>query len=263
MKEKHLVFIIHGYTATKYYTKSLADYCTKLGYFTYNAKMKGHDVELEIECPEGTYPPFPEKDFMLTYFDDWYSSVEEQFLEYAKEGYKITLMGHSMGGVISMKLTQAYPEYVHALVILASPLYMNRLIPFEMRVPAMPLLYVFHSFIKKYPKVRNAINIPEHYQYPPQIFSLFKNFAKVRKNLKKINAPIMVIQAFDDKNVPNSMPSYIMRKVKSAHKVVKMYTIHDDTCNKHAIAWHEETKNKVLEDIKNFLAEQKVEKLVA
>ncbi len=254
---KHIIFLIHGYTATKSYMQPFADHLISLNYAVHNASIAGHDVEEN----QSTDDLFPTQEFMDTNFEDWFSSVEKQFLECVENDNKITLIGHSMGGVISLKLAELYPQHIHALVPLAAPVYMNSLYPLELRVKPMPLILLLHPLIKKAPKVKNPPqNTPEFYNYPPQLASLFKNIDIVRNNLSKIHAPTLIIQAFDDQNVPDGCPLEIARKISSAHKLIKYYTIHDPKSNKHNILFHQEVKDLVYRDILEFLESQEVQK---
>jgi pimeloyl-ACP methyl ester carboxylesterase len=60
---------------------------------------------------------------------------------YRRHGRKVTLIGHSLGGVIARELAKKYPEMVRQLILLASPIRLPTASPLE---PVYKLLSRWH-----------------------------------------------------------------------------------------------------------------------
>lgn len=60
---------------------------------------------------------------------------------YAKHGRKVSLIGHSLGGVIARELAKQKPEHVRQLILLASPIHLPTASPLE---PVYKLLSRWH-----------------------------------------------------------------------------------------------------------------------
>jgi pimeloyl-ACP methyl ester carboxylesterase len=59
-----------------------------------------------------------------------------------RHGRKVTLIGHSLGGVIARELAKQHPDQVRQLVVLASPIQLPTASPLE---PVYKLLARWHS----------------------------------------------------------------------------------------------------------------------
>ncbi len=245
MLKKHCYILIHGYMSVKADMQGIADALVSKSYEVHNVSLAGHDNATEEE-------------FVNNNWNEWFKSVEEQFLFYKTKGYTVTLIGHSLGGVLALALNQKHRDNcISSLVIIASPLYLNRLSRFEILHPLSFLISLLKPFTKKIH--RKYFNLDpakkEGYYYPRQLASMKENMHKVWKNLYKITAPILILQAIGDKTVPQSCPKEIERNVSSKYKKVMMYTMLDETSKKHQIVTHPETKEKIIDDIFNFIEE--------
>ncbi len=249
---KKCLFLIHGYTAEKNHMNPLEITLNELNaaqgldFSIYNASIFGHDNATEEE-------------FMQSSWNDWYSSVEEQFLQLSEQGYALHLIGHSMGGVIALHLAQSHQDKVASVTTVASPLFLNRFYPLEISNPLAILTPVFAPFIKKIDRSKleqQDINKPPlGYHYPPQLSSLFKAMAEIHKNMQQVEVPLLVLQAFDDETVPHENALEIANSSASKNKKVVIYTIKEEGANKHQINVHPETLPKIAKDIMDFLQE--------
>ncbi len=253
--EKYVIFTIHGYMSLKKDMQIIADTLTQAGYKVHNADMAGHDCGTE---------KLEEDKFMQTFWDDWFTSVEEQFISYKEQGFKIILIGHSMGGLIALNLAEKYSQIVSGIICLATPIYFNSLYPLEINNGLVPLTYIGHHFVKRIERDKlnfikrfksNSKSALKRYYYPPQLVTLFKSASRIRRNLKKVIAPLLCIQAFNDKYVPDSCPFEITQKAGSKKSSVKMYTIEEKNSGRHDIMLHPETQEKIHRDILEFVGE--------
>ncbi len=261
--QKDFIFLIHGFMTDKASMFPLVEAFSAQGFPMHNAEFIGHDDATEA-------------DFMQSFWEDWFESVEAQFLKCAKENESIILIGHSMGGVLALALAQKYPQEVKALVTLASPLYINKLFPLEINNFSALFTPIFAPF---YSKIRKDIlsqwnifkkkelteqateetyessikGLDDNCYYPPQTASLFKAMSKTRKKMSKVTQPLLVIHAYDDQTVAHSNADYILKKSNSKYKVLKKFTIIDDDSKKHQIVTHFDCKDQVFNEIILFL----------
>lgn len=240
--EKNCILLIHGYMTEKNDLAHIESLLQTQDYTVHNVDIAGHENITE------------EEDFINSSWDDWFGSIEEVFLQYRKKNYAVSLVGHSMGGLISLKLAEKYPTEVQALAVLAAPIYINRFYPLEITNYLTPLIPLIKNFTDKIDKNHFRIKKSEYtsYYYPKHLDYFIKAMKDTRKNLGKIIAPILVLQAFGDKTVPFSCPTEIARNVQSKHRILKYYTIVDEKSKKHQITSHHETKKEVAKDILNF-----------
>ncbi len=247
MNRKHCFMLIHGYQSLKADMQNIEDALNARSYEVHNVDIAGHDNASEEEILEATWK-------------DWFYSVEEQFLKLKNAGYSVTLIGHSLGGILTLALNQKYEDdCIISLVIIASPLYLNRFSTLEILHPLLPLVTLIKPFTKKIHKKYFTFAHLENdsYYYPAQIASMTKKMHEIRNNLFKIKAPILILQAIGDKTVPQSSPKKMAQLVASSYKKVVLYTIFDHFSKKHQIVTHPETKDKVVQDIFDFLEEIK------
>ncbi len=76
----------------------------------------------------------------------------------ARHGCKVSLIGHSLGGVIARELAKARPEQVRQLILLASPIQQPTASPLE---PVYKLLSRWHSF--------DAVSAMDRLNEPPSV----------------------------------------------------------------------------------------------
>ncbi len=258
--EKNCIFLIHGYTAEISHMFLLGNKLKNpheiqnfhilehINYEVYIASIHAHEGATEEE-------------FMQSTWDDWFASVEQQFLQKQKEGFNLNLVGHSMGGAIALKLAQKYPQHVRSVTTISSPLYLNRFYPAD--ISSIPLFFVpfFAPFIKKLEtdffekKKDKDPQAPKSYHYLPQLASLVKAIAEIKKEMNYVVAPLLVLHAFEDTVVPYQNVVEIAKRSASSFKKVCIYTIQDENANKHLLNMHEETIDKVSAEILLFLFE--------
>jgi pimeloyl-ACP methyl ester carboxylesterase len=75
---------------------------------------------------------------------------------YRRHGRKVTLIGHSLGGVIARELAKQHPDQVRQLIVLASPIQLPTASPLE---PVYKLLTRWHR-IDRSTAVEAAFNAP-------------------------------------------------------------------------------------------------------
>ncbi len=247
MNKKHCFMLIHGYQSLKADMLSIEEALNSKGFETHNVSLAGHDDERKDE-------------FVETAWNDWFESVERQYLYYKSQGYTVSLIGHSLGGVLSLALNQKYNDKsITSLVIIASPLYLNKYSTFEILHPLLPLVSLIKPFTKKISKKYFSLAHVDKdtYYYPVQLASMIAKMHEIRNNLYKLTTPILILQAYGDKTVPESCPKEMAKLISSQYKKIVMYTMFDQYSKKHQIVTHPETKDRIIQDIFDFIEETK------
>ena len=87
--------LVHGFTATPQVMRNLSEYLNKQGYTVLGIRLAGHATFVE--------------DMIRSHYQDWLASVEEGWHLLQGITERVFLMGHSMGGSLSLILTARFP----------------------------------------------------------------------------------------------------------------------------------------------------------
>lgn len=152
-------------------------------------------------------------------FKQWINAAENEFLSLKEQNKPIILIGHSMGGSISLFLASKYP--VKALILLATPTYMwlcskpvITLLGYCSPILMAPSLDIFqsgrhHNMIEGYPGT-SASSVIE--------FLNLLDF--VRPHIPKVTAPTLLFQSYWDYVVPFTNAQTIKNLLGSSIKEV-------------------------------------------
>tara|TARA_Y100000310_G_C20646334_1_gene796812 strand:+ start:606 stop:1373 length:768 start_codon:yes stop_codon:yes gene_type:complete len=138
----------------------------------------------------------------------------------------VTLIGHSMGGMVSLAFHHKHPEKVKAIIIIAS-------------IPHITISVTEKAkrFLKFCRRIRNAKKKHENYlrngdrrheykMFHTSPYSLFQNYLTLRKFngeplLRGVKVPTLVIAAKDDEFFPPELVKEAAKKIKnSTFKVI-------------------------------------------
>ena len=105
--------LIHGLTGTPEQMRYLGDRLHRhMGFTVSGVLLAGHGEDASA---------FQEREWR-----DWYRSAEQGLLDLAATCSPVFIVGFSMGGLIAMSLALRHADRVHALALLATPLFSNR-----------------------------------------------------------------------------------------------------------------------------------------
>lgn len=227
-----VVLLIHGFTGTPSEFRRLGYYLNDLGYTVKAILLPGH----------GTTP----EDMIRTGFVDWWRCVKEEFEELRQQGYgRVIPIGHSMGGLLSLKL--AMEKEVPGVVTLATPIHLGS------RIPIFAfLIQFFVKYVSKRRPAGSAQPVSESMAYDrtpvPCVVHFRKLLFHVKRKLDRVEAPVFIAQGeLDRTSLPESAP-FIYRNVSSSRKEMKVYPN-----SSHGILLDSD-RDQVYEDIGLFLA---------
>ena len=182
------ILLIHGYMASPFEVKGLAEYLGEKGFIVFGVRLKGH----------GTTP----EDLSIRTYEDWLLSVKEGYVFLSQFCSKIFVGGFSLGGVIALYFQTIANNLAGAFAV--SP-------PIKLKDFAsnfVPAINMWNRLIKKVSLNKLAkefvTNNPEHkhinYVRNPlsTLDELEKMVNKLEDNIKKIQLPNLIIQSHKD-----------------------------------------------------------------
>ena len=209
------ILLLHGFTGTPQSMRYPALALNKAKFTVSAPLLAGHGTRIE--------------DLEKTHWEDWYQSAERAFHELKAQCRRVLVAGLSMGGLIAAHLAARHPATVHALALMSTPLFLDGFLVRSV-FPAIwktPLKKVY----KYQPKAAVSIRDPQarrRYQTYDKIpvasvATLFDLQAVVRRELKHIKQPSLIIHSLHDMTVPYGNLDYI--KATLASEEVKTVTL--------------------------------------
>lgn len=194
------VLLTHGFTGSPSEMRLMGEYLNRLGYTVYGPRLPGH----------GTSPREMEK----TEWRQWYGVVEDGFHILSSVCQEVSVVGLSMGGILSMLLASEYP--VKLAVSLSAPIYISD--------ERLKWLNVYRMFRRYAPKRRKQLEVsPEYnigYDLTPlrSLSSLLDLIQLTKSRLKLLKVPLLVVQSKAEHTVRPESAEYIYRHAGSQHK---------------------------------------------
>ena len=222
--------LIHGFTGTPAELRELGERLKAEGYTVCGVKLKGHGTTLE--------------DFEKSTYVDWIASVEAAYKKLKSTCSKIYVIGHSMGGVLTLNLAQ---NYTADKLVLLAPALVNR--------DKNSLFVPFLKYFKKYTEWAPVDRTEEETKYllgyrtmPLVCIHELLKLQKVTKaKLNTIDKPILIIHSKKD-TVIDEKGIDIIEKNVSSKDVKKVYL---NNCS-HSITVEGE-KETVFREVLDFL----------
>lgn len=226
------VLLIHGFTGLPAGMLLLGEVLNRAGFSVLCPRLAGHGTN--------------ERDLMRTTKDDWYNSVLDGLCILRGVCDKIYVVGHSMGGLLTLKLSTEYE--LAKIVTLAAPIFIDEgrglknLPPREFCSDAC--IYTERKKLNDVPPAVNNV-----YEKTPliSVHEMVDLINDVKKILPKVNAPILIMQGEEDHTVQPRSARFIMDNVGS--NVKKIITVP----NAGHLLPFAEARNFVFEHTLNFL----------
>ncbi|TVY10290.1 alpha/beta hydrolase [Paenibacillus cremeus] len=225
------LLMIHGFTGSPSEFRRIGYFMNDLGYTVRGILLPGH----------GTTP----EDMIKTGWDDWHNAVLKSYDDIRnKEKKRIFAIGHSMGGLLALKLSME--RMLSGVVTLSAPIFFT-----TWKTVLAVLAQYFIKYVDKKPTVAAHI-IEEACTYDrapvPCVVHLRKLLKLVKSSLDQVRVPIFIGQGERDNLViPRRSADYIYSKVASPLRQVTYYSR-----TSHSILLEEEWA-QVYEDIHQFI----------
>lgn len=235
--DQYACLLVHGYAGRPFEMSFLDAYLRARGVATRVPVLAGHD-----DNPEA---------FAASRFEDWLETVDAAYAELAVRHDRVVLVGFSLGGTLALALAQKRP--VAAVVSISAPVFLARLHPYwapDARIFASGLM---RHAVKRLPcSIRSAESkriAPwigyEGVHYVEPLHSFKVAAARVRRNLKRITAPLLVLHGARDRSVHPDNAWAIMAGVSSVRRDLHLLSVVETLTSGHMLPTHEETREPV------------------
>ncbi len=239
--------LIHGWTGSPFEMEPLVAPLQALGCRVHNVTLPGHEGDFAA--------------FRRTWFRDWAEGAEQAYLALREEADRVIVMGLSMGGTLALHIASRHP--VDGVVTMASPVYVYRLFPPEMkdwRLPFVRLLRHVRPVWPGSPRRAEAQEIAPWKGYDgatslPQLWSLIEGVRTVERELHRVTAPLLAMHCPTDRTAPPGNVWEIARRVSSERRRIELIPIGERVTAHHMLTTHRETRERVRELVCGFVRE--------
>jgi carboxylesterase len=204
---EHGVLLVHGFTGSPSEMRLLGEYLNQEAGFTVLApRLSGHGSVV--------------RDMENLRWPQWYSAVEDAYHILQALCSTISVVGLSMGGLLTIKLSTEYR--VHKIVSLNSPIFIA-----DKRLKYLPVVQLFrkyeHKKRRKLPDLDPVYSV--YYEKVPlkSITSLQALIRHIEEKLPEVKVPILVVQSKHDHTVRPESGLYIYENVGSIHKEMRWF----------------------------------------
>ncbi|MCX7951088.1 MAG: alpha/beta fold hydrolase [Clostridiales bacterium] len=195
--------VIHGFTGTPAELRLLGEKVHEMGYTVYGVRLKGHGTTVE-EMEQCTYR-------------DWIDSVVDGYNLLKQRCEKVHVIGHSMGSLLALYMAENFE--VESVAALAPPLFnKNKAANFAF------IIKYFMKYSEWEPRERPEEEMKYLLGYNKVPIKSVHEFNKlnslVKKNLNKIDKPLLIVYSTNDETVDAKSADYLNNNVKSKDKKV-------------------------------------------
>jgi len=174
------VLLCHGFPGAPGSMRPWADHLVDAGYTVRLPLLPGHGTKWQ--------------DANRTTFDDWFAEVSAALQELTDRCRAVVVCGLSMGGTLTLRLAEQYPDAM-AGIVLVNPSVLT------LRRDAKYLLPVLRYVLPAYPGIIGDIAKPDvvepGYKYIPvkAMYSLSQAWKTVRADLSKVTTPMLLMHS--------------------------------------------------------------------
>lgn len=194
------VLLVHGFTGSPSEMRLLGEFLHKRGYTILGPRLAGHGTSVE--------------EMAGTAWPHWYSAVEDGYHMLRAMCREVSVVGLSMGGLLSLKLAAEYP--VTRVVSLSTPIFIA-----DKRLPLLPVYRLLRRYV---PKRRRKLAVDDiynvGYDYTPlsSLKSLLALIRHVDKLLPQVVAPALIMQSRVEHTVRPESAKHIYDRLGSKDK---------------------------------------------
>jgi carboxylesterase len=193
------VLLCHGFTGSPKSMIGWARHLEAAGFQVLLPRLPGHGTTWQ-ECNQTTWT-------------DWYACVDDAFAVLRARCQQVFLAGLSMGGALALRLAEQHGAAVSGLV-LVNPFTNQR----DLRIHALPILRVIPSFAGRGNDIAKPGEDEWGYDRLPlrALYSLTFLWADLRRNLDRVDQPLLVYRSIHDHVVDSSSVQLIKEGVRSS-----------------------------------------------
>ncbi len=222
------VLLMHGFTASPWEVRELAEYLAKDNITIYGPLLAGH----------GTSP----KELKRTKWEDWYKTANESYNLLKNTVDCIYVGGMSAGSTLALMLAMEYE--VCGIIAIGTPIYFNSWL--------VGFTWLLKYFIPYTKRTLSEDISPYYYEKRPTaaVAELFEMIKLNKERLNEIDEPIIIIQSLSDQTIKPESAYYVMNNVSSEDKTFIWFEKGEHVIIK------DEQREEVFKLIREFIHEQ-------
>lgn len=197
------ILLVHGFTGSPAELLLLGEFLNRAGFTVLGVRLAGHATN--------------EMNLQLTTRADWFRSVLDGYALLRGVCDKIFVIGHSMGALLSLKLSTL--KKVDRLVTISPPIFLDESQHAELLPPREKCdgLFVKKSH-RKLPNVPSAVN--QTYRQMPllSVHELVALIEEVKKILPQVKVPLLILHGTEDHTAKISSAEFVLNSVASSVK---------------------------------------------
>lgn len=233
-KNKSAVLLLHEFMGRPATLRRLGKQLYEKGFDVYIPALPGSAPSQKKYCKLGD-----------TNFRTVYNSARKKYLKLRKNYKKVYIVGVSLGGTIGLKLAEEFqnkkPPDVLVTIATAVKLtgkHFRRLITRNLMVIFSGIVALFTKSIrtsKLHPKAKKLIDFKgiEGFIFTATLHSQKLAMRQIKRNLKKITCPLLIIHAENDRTVDVKNADIIAKRVSSNRVKKKIFKLKKDKLSRH------------------------------
>ncbi len=195
------ILLIHGFTGSPSEMRLLGEYLNGQGYTVLAPRLRGHGTSVE--------------EMEKTDWFHWYSAVEDGYHILKALCREISVVGLSLGGLLSLKISAEYP--VCKIVSLSAPIYIT-----DKRLWMLPLYRMFQKYVPKrrrrFSDIDPKFSIAYNHTPLSSLTSLLELIKHVEELIPTLSQPVLIMQSRAEHTVRPESAQYIYDHVGSRDK---------------------------------------------
>jgi len=226
--------LIHGFGASPWEMKGLAEFLASKNITVYAARLTGHGNSIE--------------ELKKTSMDDWVNDVSSAYSALSKMTDETYIIGMSTGGALSLYFSENAKNKPAGIVSIASPIYV--------RDKRAQWAFLAQYFVSSVPVKLTGEEKEHYYSSKPSValMEFFRLIKSYKDELGKINVPVLIVQSSNDTTVDPNSAFYIYGHLGSKDKKIAFYD-----ASQHVII-RSEQKDKVFDEIYSFIKQKTTKK---
>jgi len=198
------ILLIHGFSSSTYETKFLAKHLSQFNFHVATYNLPGHGTNVD-DCNSTTY-------------SEWIYFARQKLAELSSTSDKVFIVGHSMGGAITLHLASMFP--VDGVVLAATVLKFKKKFETYFLVPLLNKIKQKVDKRKMFTKEHLEKNPNFGYmEYPLVALNEFRKMnRRIVKELPKVKCPALIIHSKSDVTSIEENVDLIYNNISSTDK---------------------------------------------
>ena len=203
----HGVLLIHGFTGNPAEMILLGKFLQSKQFTVLATRLAGHSTN--------------EKNLSRTTKSDWFNSVIDSYSILKGCCDKISVIGHSMGALLALKLAAIKPNEIYKLITLAAPIFIDDSQDLSLLPPREKAVGLYARKKRRHLRdVPDAVNSTYRLMPLESIYELLELIEETKNILQKVTVPILIMHGREDRTAKVESTNFIFENVNSIDKTI-------------------------------------------